>query len=75
MMKLLMRTILTMEAQKQTPRFAKVRSSQFMKKKTSSAWLGKQRLGCWLVLKWIFKDGNPIGLGAPAKTRIEEHVC
>ena len=32
-------------------------------------------MGYRLVLKQIFKDGNPVGLGAPAKTRIEERVC
>ena len=45
------------------------------KKKTSSAWLGKLKLECWLVLMRIFKDGNLVGLGMPAKTRIKECVC
>ena len=74
-MKHLTRTKLTMEAHKQTPGFVKVRSSQSAKKKTWSAWHGKWRLECWLVLMRIFKDGNPVSLGVPAKTRIEEHVC
>ena len=64
-----------MEAQKQTPGFVKVGSSQSAKKKTLSAWLAKRSKGYWLVLKRIFKDGNPVSLGAPTKTRIEEHVC
>ena len=53
----------------------KVKPSRQKARKLLSVGLGKLKQECWLVLKRIFKDGNPVGLGVPTQTRIEDCIC
>ena len=72
MKKIPMKKAPTMGAQKQTPGFIKVGSFRLVEKKISFVRLGKLKQECWLVLRQIFKDGNPVGLGTPSQIRIED---
>ena len=53
----------------------KVRPSKQKARKPLSVGLGRLKLECWLVLKRIFKDGNPVGLGTPSQIRIKDCIC
>ena len=51
-----------------------VKDNPSLKKRRSPSSIGplQYKLGWRLVLSWIFKAGNPVGLGTPAKNRIED---
>ena len=63
-----------MRTPKLKPGSAKVRLSKQKIKKPLFVGLGKLKQECWLVLRQIFKDGNPVGLGTPSQTRIEDCI-
>ena len=73
--KLLMRKTLIMEALISTLGSVKVKPSKQKARKKSFVRLGRLKLECWLVQRQIFKDGNPVGLGAPSQIRIEDCIC
>ena len=74
MKKLLMRKKLITETLTSTLGSVKVKLSKQKARKLSFVRLGKLRQECWLVLKRIFKDGNPVGLGVPSQIRIKDCI-
>ena len=73
MIKLQMKKI--MEALRIIPGSIRVKPSQRKRRSLSSIGLLQYKLGWRLVLKQIFKAGNPVSLGRPAKSRIEDCFC
>ena len=73
MIKLLMKRI--MEVLKIMLGSIKVKLLLKKKRLLLSIRLERFKLVWRLVLKWIFKHDNPVGLGAPSQSRIEDCIC